>query len=121
MKLLLLILALSPLQLFADSSHCEDDKGMIRIYASGSQGVATSFTVFRAIKLDQINETLPSGVYSPNQDINEAINWHFQDDAIISLEQIKENSARLRIIGQDDSAPSYVAYSKTLHCYGNLF
>lgn len=115
--LFLLIASFFSTTSFAGFVSCKSTDGELKLSLKSVQSEIVAVKFFHPIDLRLINESLPAGIYANIQDINEHINWYFEDEAYISITHASDpTKARIQIIGEGNQASRLVIFSKSITC-----
>lgn len=106
---------------FAEFVSCKSINGELNLALNVSDGHVSAVKFYHQVELRVIKESLPAGIYANLQDVNEQINWYFEDHAYITVTSTREqNIARVQVFGESPESPRFVVLSKTVVCEKDL-
>lgn len=106
---------------FAEFVSCKSLDNTIKVSLNLSDGHVSAVKFYRQVELRLIKESLPPGIYANLQDVNEQINWYFENQAYIAITSTNiANQARIQVFGESNESPRFVVLSKTVVCEKNL-
>lgn len=116
MRLLMILFLLSLVANAKNLNDClPDDTGLRATITKNTTTGVYEVILLEDYQFTAIPETLPAGVYSSNESINEAIGWYFNEGADFNVVD-NGNIKVLQFSGQFDSAQRFQFESIKFNC-----